>query len=785
MMKKILFLLLILIAGKCYSQKISALPRLYAPYNPDVYTVVQYGTCATCNYKVSLYDLLLWMRDSIGGGGGPASITNKHVGFGSPTNTLISSHAFEYDSTLKKLTILNAGGDSIFISSGVDGTTFINTEKTFITSQTITIRGVPYAFPTSQSIPSLLHNDGLGDLDWLDITKFRDTALPSANVWIGSSTGKAVERAVAGDLSLTNTGTWTVVNNAISNAKFRQGVARSVVGVTGNATGNVADIQGTANQTLVVNSSGTALNFGALNIASSAAVTGNLSVNNLFSGTGASAGTWLSGTGWSTPTGIGLYHISLATARAYMTVGGLSHTGVVYVIDDPPGGTMITAFTVQSTEDELNDAILSSTGYGVFSGIIPATSTALMTIDSGFTYFTYIKENNINSEISIKQASSHKNAVSKYLSENYKTYNARIDDCNINNGANSDSILNTRIINSTIDFAGFTGCKLTNCDITNSTITFTGNNQTLTGNIYMSDTVIGRPTGANQTVQFNDNNVFGGAAKLTYQKSSGNTCLNSKYLLFNTLSDSANSIHYTGASVDINVSSTFLIREGANPGTIVGRFDNHAVTLGDTVQFEIDKVNKYIKGGNGPYDFLLDFTNMQYFLGDYTGAHHTTYVMADDSSRNVKLVASNGVIVNNFIGSGTQMVVSDNTGTLSEQAIPTGVTTNTICSSQLFNSGSGVTDGGNVIIADGTTPFINCNLDNSGSFATITINLPVNPLDQQVVRIATTNFSVATLTLNGSGHTVQAGIAVTYASIIRGETFGLFYDQGTNTYYLQ
>jgi hypothetical protein len=53
----------------------------------------------------------------------------------------------------------------------------------------------------------------------------------------------------------------TIANNAVSNAKFRQGVARSVVGVTGNATANVADIQGTANQFLQVNSGGTALAF--------------------------------------------------------------------------------------------------------------------------------------------------------------------------------------------------------------------------------------------------------------------------------------------------------------------------------------------------------------------------------------------------------------------------------------------------------------------------------------------------------------------------------------------
>jgi hypothetical protein len=49
--------------------------------------------------------------------------------------------------------------------------------------------------------------------------------------------------------------------NVVTNAVFRQSAARSVVGVTGNATANVADIQGTADQVLAVNTAGTALTF--------------------------------------------------------------------------------------------------------------------------------------------------------------------------------------------------------------------------------------------------------------------------------------------------------------------------------------------------------------------------------------------------------------------------------------------------------------------------------------------------------------------------------------------
>jgi hypothetical protein len=53
----------------------------------------------------------------------------------------------------------------------------------------------------------------------------------------------------------------TIGANQVTRANEAQGVARSVIGVTGNATANVADIQGTASQFLGINSAGTALAF--------------------------------------------------------------------------------------------------------------------------------------------------------------------------------------------------------------------------------------------------------------------------------------------------------------------------------------------------------------------------------------------------------------------------------------------------------------------------------------------------------------------------------------------
>jgi hypothetical protein len=72
----------------------------------------------------------------------------------------------------------------------------------------------------------------------------------------------------------------TIAANAVSNSKFRQSAGLSVVGTSGNSLANVADITaGTDNQ--VLRRSGTTLGFGAVNIASSNAVTGQLAEDNL------------------------------------------------------------------------------------------------------------------------------------------------------------------------------------------------------------------------------------------------------------------------------------------------------------------------------------------------------------------------------------------------------------------------------------------------------------------------------------------------------------------------
>lgn len=121
----------------------------------------------------------------------------------------------------------------------------------------------------------------------------------------------------------------TIGANQVSRANEAQGVARSVIGVTGNATANVADIQGTANQFLGVNNAGTALAFNTMSQDCTLA-TGVITCTKTNNVSFSALATTTPGTGVATALGV-----NVGTAGAFVTNGGALGT--------PSSGTLTNA----------------------------------------------------------------------------------------------------------------------------------------------------------------------------------------------------------------------------------------------------------------------------------------------------------------------------------------------------------------------------------------------------------------------------------------------------------
>lgn len=118
---------------------------------------------------------------------------------------------------------------------------------------TIAANAVTYAKFQQVAASSLVGNATGGLANATGITLGATLAFSGAALQTTAHTGDVTSPA--------NSNALTVAANAVDNTKFRQGIARSFVGVTGNATANVADIQGAANQIPIVNNAGTALAF--------------------------------------------------------------------------------------------------------------------------------------------------------------------------------------------------------------------------------------------------------------------------------------------------------------------------------------------------------------------------------------------------------------------------------------------------------------------------------------------------------------------------------------------
>lgn len=201
----------------------------------------------------------------------------------------------------------------------------------------------------------------VGDILYADTTtslaRLADVA--TGNALISGGVGVA---PTWGKIGLT-----THVTGDLPFANLTQIAGLSVLGVTGASTADVAGITA-ASDHQVLRRSGSAVAFGAVNLASSAAVTGNLPVTNLNSGTSASALTFWRGDGaWATP-----------IAGTGDVVGPASATDNALPRFDGTSGKLLKDSNV--TVD--GSGVISTSGVGDFTGLsITATTTARPSIN--------------------------------------------------------------------------------------------------------------------------------------------------------------------------------------------------------------------------------------------------------------------------------------------------------------------------------------------------------------------------------------------------------------------
>jgi len=112
------------------------------------------------------------------------------------------------------------------------------------------------------------------------------TAAPTTGqIVVGSAGGVPVFVSMSTDATITAAGALTIAANAVTYAKFQQIAGLSIFGNSTATAANGAAITGTANQVLRVDAAGTALGFGAINLANGNAVTGTLAGANGGTGT--------------------------------------------------------------------------------------------------------------------------------------------------------------------------------------------------------------------------------------------------------------------------------------------------------------------------------------------------------------------------------------------------------------------------------------------------------------------------------------------------------------------
>jgi hypothetical protein len=219
---------------------------------------------------------------------------------------------------------------------------------------------------------------------------FREMADLPAHTVIGrdsASAGQPQAISITGGIEFTGTGsiqrsalisdvtapagstTTTIAPHAVTNPKFRQSAGLSLVGNSTNATADVADITA-ASDGQVMRRSGTAIAFGAVDLANANAITGNLPVANLGSGTGATSSTFWRGDGTWAVAGSGTV-TSVASADGSITVTNPTTTADLAVVKAPK---LTTARTIAMSGDVVWSTSFDGSGNVTAAGTIQSNA---------------------------------------------------------------------------------------------------------------------------------------------------------------------------------------------------------------------------------------------------------------------------------------------------------------------------------------------------------------------------------------------------------------------------
>lgn len=245
----------------------SALERIACPDNVDL--TITAGQVAVFTYFDSRWRVVAVTRAGIGlTDGDKGDVTVSATGtVWSIDNDVVTDAKLRNSGALSVIgRSVNSSGDPADISAATDDRLLTRTSSTLGWTQ-LSDAMVPTNTISPSKLTNVLDNTFLGNISGATAA-VSSNALSSLNSTsiIFDVTGKTfVRQALTGDVTAAQNSNVTVIaNNAVTDAKFRQSAALSVVGRSANSTGNTADISAVAASGSVLRESGSTVGFGTI-----------------------------------------------------------------------------------------------------------------------------------------------------------------------------------------------------------------------------------------------------------------------------------------------------------------------------------------------------------------------------------------------------------------------------------------------------------------------------------------------------------------------------------------